>query len=220
MKGGIVELNFGASAEIAAPRSGVHLGTGQAGAVTLRLFRLTGTRIALASRVLPAQLIAVRTLAAGTTVQVVTSRPQLWEPLLRNSPSSLVVPAAAALPQTSGPELLIDDRPAEARTPIEIRPWQCRIDVRTQWTPAELAGFAHNDLTMFGAVPPDTAAMIGATFGLRRNATEPLCRLDSGSFGMLRRGRIDYVSLNPTPAEGQVLEQARGIGSAPPAIVR
>lgn len=215
MKRGVVGLDLGEGAEIAAPQSGVHFGTGQGGAVSLRLFRLMGMRIALAARVLPAQLIAVRAAAGGTSVQVVSSRPQLWEPLLRISGACRVVRSADALGVGGGPVLLIDDRPAEARSPIEIRAWQCRIDVRTQWTPPELATFSHTDLTIFGAVPNDAARTIGATFGLPRGAGDPLTRLDAGSFGLISRGRIDFVSLNPTPAEGQVLESARGIGSAP-----
>lgn len=215
MKAGIVGLEFGVGAEIAAPHSGVHIGTGHDGPVSLRLFRLLGTRIALAARVLPAQLIAVRAAAGGTSVQVVTSRPQLWEPLLRTARNSGIVRVAEALPPSAGPVLLIDDRPAEARSPIEIRPWQCRIDIRTQWSTAELAGFAHTDLAIFGAVPPESARIIGSTFGLRLEAADPLTRLDAGSFGMLRRGQIEFVSLNPTSDEGQVLEAARGIGSSP-----
>ncbi|MGI8679365.1 MAG: hypothetical protein ACR2LX_11885 [Jatrophihabitans sp.] len=215
MKAGIVGLAFGPGAEIAAPQSGVHIGRGHDGPVSLRLFRLMGTRIALAARVLPAQLIAVRAAAGGTSIQVVTSRPQLWEPLLHTARNSGIVRVAEALPQTGGPVLLIDDRPAEARSPIEIRPWQCRIDIRSQWSPAELAGFAHTDLAIFGAVAPEAARVIGATFGLRTSAADPLSRLDAGSFGMLRRGQIEFVSLNPTSAEGLVLESARGIGSAP-----
>lgn len=217
MKSGIVGIDFEPGAEIAAPQSGVHLGTGQSGAVSLRLFRLMGSRIVLAARVLPAQLIAVRAAAGGTSVQVVTSRPQLWEPLLQTSRTSAVLRSADALAQLGGPVLFIDDRPAEARSPLEIRAWQCRIDIRTQWTPAELAAFAHTDLTIFGAVPSDAAKTICATFGLPATAADPLTRLDAGSFGMLRRGHLEIVSLNPTPAEGQVLESARGIGSpAPP----
>jgi hypothetical protein len=33
--------------------------------------------------------------------------------------------------------------------------------------------------------------------------------LAPGSFALLRRGRLEYVSLDPTPAEATVLELAR-----------
>ena len=56
MRPGSVGLDFAPGAEVAAPKSGVLLGTGHGGPVSLRLFRLMGTRIALAARVLPAQI--------------------------------------------------------------------------------------------------------------------------------------------------------------------
>lgn len=219
MRRGMIGIQFEASAEIAAPKSGVLLGTGTDGAISLRLFRAAGTRIVLAARVLPAQLIALRAAAAGSSVQVVTSRPQLWEPILGSAPRSHVVPDVQRLAPGSGPRLLIDDRPAQARGPLDLAPWQCRIDIRTQWTPLELTGFAHSDLAVFGAVPPNAARPIASTFALPRGATDRLDRLDAGSFGVVRRGRIEYVSLNPTAAEAQVLDRARGIGSAPARIL-
>jgi hypothetical protein len=216
----VVRMRIEPGAEIEAPESGVQLGSGQSGTLSVRLFRAGGTRIALAARVLPAQLIAVRVTAAGTPVQVVTSRPQLWEALLRSAPNCRVVRDATALPASGGPGLLVDDRPAEGRSPIDIRPWQCRIDVRTQWAPSELAGFAHYDLAVFGAVPPETARHVAGMFGLPRGSAEPLSRLDARSFGVVRRGHVEYVSLNPTSAEGQLLDQARGIGSASARLLR
>jgi hypothetical protein len=220
MRRGIVGIEFAPDAAVAAPISGVQLGVGQAGAIALRLFRVSGTRLVLASRVLPAQLIAIRTATAGTPVQVVTSRPQLWEPLLQRDAGLHVVSPSEVRQPAGGPTLLIDDRPAEARGPGETRPWQCRLDIRSQWTPAELGSFAHSDVAVFGAIPAEVTGMVAATFGLPARATEPLGRLDAGSFGILRRGRIEYVSLNPTPAEGRVLELARGIGPVAPVLQR
>lgn len=219
MRRGIVGLQLDTAAAVTAPASGVQLGIGQAGPITLRLFRVSGTRVVLAARVLPAQLMAIRSAAAGTPVQVVTSRPQLWQPLLSRDGAHVVAPAEVGQPP-GGPTLMIDDRPAEARGPAEVRPWQCRVDVRTQWTPMDLPSFAHTDLTIFGAIPAEVTATVAAAFGISARAAEPLARLDSGSFGMLRRGRIEYVSVNPTSAEGQVLELTRGISPDVGATVR
>jgi hypothetical protein len=209
VKRGIVRIDFAAQAEVTAPPSGVQIGIGQAGPLTLRLFRLAGTRAVLAARVVPAQLLAIRVAAGGTAVQVVTSRPQLWEPLLRRDAGHVVGPAEVRQP-LGGPTLVIDDRPPEARGPAEIRPWQCRLEIRTQWTPAMLGSFAHADLTIFGAIPAEYSAGVAKAFGVPVAAAEVLARLDAGSFAVARRGRIEYVSLNPTAAEGQLLELARG----------
>lgn len=215
MKRGVIGIELAADVEIAAPRSGVQLGTGTGGAVSLRLFRMGGTRIVLATRVLPAQLIALRVAAAGSSVQVVTSRPQLWEPILGSAPTCQVVSDSQRLATRSGPRLLVDDRPVQACGPLDLAPWQCRIDVRTQWTPSELTGFTHSDLAIFGAVAQNAARPIAAMFALPRGAADRLDRLDAGSFGVVRRGRIEYVSLNPTAAEARVLDRARGVGAAP-----
>ncbi|GAB2463513.1 hypothetical protein GCM10027265_10990 [Jatrophihabitans fulvus] len=218
---GVVTLEIAPGAELAAPVTGARLGAGQGGPVVLRLFRLAGTRVALAARVLPAQLLAVRATAAGTPVQVMTPRPQLWEPLLRGAPQSRVVPDASSLAVSGGPMLVVDDRPPAARSALDARPWQCRVDVRTQWGASDLAHLALADVAVFGAMPGDAARAVASAFGLARDAVARLAQLDAGSFAVVRRGRVDFVSLDPTPAEAQVLDSARGVGHAssrPPSV--
>ena len=211
MKSGIVRLELESTAAVAAPASGVQLGLGRGGPLTLRLFRAGGTRVALAARVFPAQLIVLRAAAAGTPVQVLTTRPQLWQPVLRDggAPGAHVVSSTEARLPSAGPTLLVDDRPVEARGPADVRPWQCRIDVRTQWTYADISAFGRSDLAIFGAVPPDVVTAVATAFGVAAHAVQPLAQLDAGSFGVLRRGRVEYVSLDPTAAESRVLETAR-----------
>lgn len=214
MRRGIVGIEIVPGAVAEAPSSGVRFGRGQQGSVSVRLFRITGTRIVVAARVLPAQLLTVRAAATGAPVQIVTSRPQLWQPLLRDVANCRVLPDAHGLQPTGGPGLIVDDRPGEGRTPIEIRPWQCRVDVRTQWSLAELSSFARYDLAVFGAVAPEATRAVATAFGLQRGSADPMSRLDSASFAMLRRASADFVSLDPTSAEAQLLELARGFGSA------
>lgn len=216
----MVHLRLPRGATVAAPLSGLQLGTGRSGSMALRLFRTAGTRVVLAARPAPAQLLAVRAAAAGIPVQVVTSRSQLWEPLLRDpgqqGRSALgphVVATTEMRQAPGGPSLLIDDRPAEPRGPGEPRAWQCRLEVRTQWTPAELGSYAYTDIVIFGAIPAEYTRNVAAVFGIGARAAEPLARLDARSFGIVRRGRVEYVSLDPSPAEGQLLEQARGVAA-------
>lgn len=214
---GLLGLELPADAQAAAPQSGIVLGPGRSGPVTLRLFRRGGTRVVLAARVAPAQLLVVRAAAAGTPVQVVTSRPQLWRPLLPSDGGHLVTAEEARTVAAGGPTMVVDDRPPEVRQPAEVRPWQCRVDVRAQWTPAALASFAHADLTIFGAIPVEFAPVVARAYGLPVEATQVLARLDAGSFGLVRRRRLEIVSLNPTAPEGQVLARAQG---APAGLLR
>lgn len=203
-----VGVRFTPGAAVSAPASGVHLGVGLAGQVSLRLFRLGGTSISVVSTMLPAQLIALRTAAAGTPVQVITSRAQFWQPLL--PPGRSFVVAETEQPQPSGgPSLLIDDRPAQARSGTEMRPWMCRIDVRTEWTAAELSSFVYSDLALFGGVPPGLTRQIAASFRVPLQQIEPLTGLEFGRVALMSRGRLDVVTLDPTISERSVLDSAR-----------
>jgi hypothetical protein len=209
MRRGAVRVAFAPGTTVAAPPSGVHLGSGASGPLSLRLFRSAGTRIVLAGEVFPAQLIAVRAGACGAAVHVVSARPRLWGPLLRHCADGRIVEPGVALPPPSGPTLLIEDRPAQARVPADARPWQCRLDVRTHWSPSELMTFIHADVVVFGMIPRELAGTVASAFGVPAEATAPLSTLAAGLYALVCRGRLEYVSLDPTPAESQVLALAR-----------
>jgi hypothetical protein len=209
MNRGVVGLRLGESAAVRAPVSGVHFGVGERGPIALRLFRLTGTRLAVVWAP-AAQLIAVRVAAAGTPVQVVTNRPALWEPLLPRHLAGQVVPSAELLTPPGGPSLVVDDRPAHARGAAELHPWQCRIDVRTDWMPGDLASFSYADLAILTDVPPDATGIVASAFGIPVPVAERLAQLPPGRLALLRRGRVEFGVLNPTPAETQLLDAAQG----------
>lgn len=209
MNRGVVGLRLGDAAAVAAPASGVHVVAGERGPITLRLFRLSGTRLTVVWAP-AAQLIAVRVAAAGTPVQVVTSRPALWEPLLPRHLAGQVVPSAELLTPPGGPSLVIDDRPAHARGAAELHPWQCRVDVRTDWMPSDLPSFAYADLAILTDVPPDATATVASAFAIPGPTAERLAQLPPGRLALLRRGRVEFGTLNPTPAEAQLLEVAQG----------
>lgn len=211
MHGGVLGLDLAAVGAVPAPASGVQLGVGAAGRpVALRLFRAGGVRVALATELLPVQLIVVRAAAAGTPVQVVTARPQSWEPLLRHDRALHLVAATETRHGVGGPALLVDDRPAGVpRGAAELHPWQCRIDVRSQWMPNEIGGFARADLTLFGRVPVEVTAALGSAFAVPQAAAAALARLDPTTFGAARRGRIEFVTLDPTRDEAALLDAVR-----------
>ncbi len=205
MNRGVPGVEVAPGAAVAAPVSGVRFGQGRAGPLTLRLFRLSGTRVLVTSQLLPAQLLVLRTASAGTPVQVVTGRPRVWEPLLVHDPGTHLVTGTEVRRPAGGAGLLVDDRPVEGRGAAEVGPWQCRIDVRARWAPTELGAFVHTDVAVFGRVAADYTPRIALAFGLPRRATADLARLDDRSFGVLRRGRIEYVTIDLTQAEHQVI---------------
>jgi hypothetical protein len=216
----MVRVRFGAQAQVSAPTSGVRLGTGagpgQDGPLLLRLFRVSGTRVVSVGRPLAAQLIAIRAAAAGTPVQVITGRPEFWAPLLRHDTATHLVTRAEVRQMPGGPTLIIDDRQTETSGLADVAPWQCRIDIRPTWQPPELRAFARTDLTLFGVTAEDATPRIALAFAIPVHAVHGLARLDSTSFGILRRGRIEYVTVDPTEAEGRALDEASGYGPVTP----
>ncbi|MEO8888633.1 MAG: hypothetical protein ABI301_06210 [Jatrophihabitantaceae bacterium] len=190
----------------AAPRSGVHLGAGQAGPVALRLFRRTGTRIAVIGTVEAAQLIAVRAATAGAGVLVMTRRDGLWSAAVGSGPDSgISAPGPVAGPLAGRPGVIIDDRPEESRSVGEVGAGQCRVDVRQPQTSAELASFANADAVLLGRMSAELAAAIPAIFGVAPAHPAHLTSLADGTIAVVRRGALDYVTLDPTPAEAQLL---------------
>ena len=219
MKRGAVGVQLAAGTSVAAPTSGVHLGRGTAGPVSVRLFRLTGTTLSVAGSVLPAQVIALRAAAAGTPVQVVTNRPQLWQPLLpASSGRTYLVASTEQQHAVGGPSLIIDDLPTQGRGRNESRPWQCRVDIRSDWVVSDLAAFVYADLALLGPVPPALTRQVAQSFRVPQDQVERLVYLEPGVLTVLRRGRLDTVALDPSPAERAVLDLARSAGHTHPAV--
>lgn len=213
MRSGVLRVAFDPAASVAAPVSGVRFGTGTSGPIAVRLFRLAGTRVVVLTDPSPAQLIVARVAAAGTPVQVVTSRPQMWWPLLEHSRELHTIGAVEMRHAVGGPALTVADRSGPGRGAAEVGAWQCRLDVRDDWVVGELSALARVDLAVFGPVPADLTDRVAGAFGLPGAAARGLAALDRNSFALVRRGRIEYVASDATPAEQQLL--ARYESSSP-----
>lgn len=192
---------------VPAPQTGVHFGTGTDGPLSLRLFRPVGTTIAALSGVQPARLIALRAAMGGSTVRVISSRPQVWTPVLRFGADARVAPPGAAVPVTAGPMLIVDDRPSETRSLGEAGEWQCRVDVRTPWTPADMAAYSAADVLLVSMLSAEMAAVVGSMFGLGQAATA-LTTLRPDLVGVVTRGRLKIVTTPLSAAEAPVLRSS------------
>jgi hypothetical protein len=208
---------------VPAPPTGVAVGRGAAGTVHLRLFRPSGTRVVLGAgrdAVRAAHLLALRAAASGIPVEVVTARPQMWQPLIGHGPGSRIrTPDEPARP-SAGPMLLIDDRPGDAASQCAlggVRAWQCRLEVRGPAPESDptagvadepLGSVARADLVVLGAVSPEIAAGAVAAFGVSPEVGEVLPHLEPGTCALLRPGRVDYVALDAGAAEQALLDAA------------
>lgn len=204
---GIARIRLPAGTRVAAPRSGLHLGAdADARPVTLRLFRSTGTRVGAISTLVPVQLLALRAAGSGVLVRVITHRPGMWQPLLSHGADAGAIRPGAELPAPSGPSLIIDDRPANARRLADALPWRCRIEVRTPTTVADLRTTAQADMLLLGALMPELALAATATFGVSVAQISDVTSPASGSVTVLRRGGVDHVALDPSADETRLLQ--------------
>lgn len=215
MRRGIAGIELAPDAAAAPPASGVYLGNGHGGPVRLRLFRLPGTSAVSVSALACSQLIAVRAAAAGTPVQVLTGRPDTWQGLTFDSQVLRIYAATDLPPPPDGPSLLVDDRPPQARRAVATAPWQCRLDVRTEWSRQEIASFAHANLTVFGILPADLTAVVASAYRIPQHAAAGLAHLEPGVVGLARRGLLELVRLDPTQAESGALDPGNRAGGRP-----
>ncbi len=184
-----------------APMTGVYLGARvNGGAALLRLFRASGTRIAVLAGPTPAQLIALRAARAGAAVQIKTARPRTWAPLLEGTPA-WVNPLTTETAGVDGPLLVVDDRPDEASGLGDVASWQCRIDIRAPWTPSDLLGFGYADAVLMGLMSSTMAAAVSVVFGIDRRPAGVLTSLEPGTLAVVSRGSLFIVRLDPTADE-------------------
>jgi hypothetical protein len=206
---GLAHVRLPPGAKVAAPSSGVYLGTtATARPLILRLFRATGTRLTAVSTLVPVQLLAIRAAGAGVLVRVITSRPLQWQPLLVHGADARAVPPGSELPAATGASLVIDDRPDEVGRARECGPWSARIDLRSPANLGDPRALAHADALLLGAVAPQLALAATTAFSITVAHLSELTSPGAGTVTLVRRGAVDQVALDPTAEEVRLLQQA------------
>jgi hypothetical protein len=208
---GSMEIAIRAGDEAPAQPGGLRIGSRGGRPTWLRLFRPRGTRVAVLASAVPAQVLAMRAVSAGATVRVQSPRPQAWGPVLQHGANVSVGPPGAGLPPPgtlSAPVLIVDDRPTETSGLGDAGPWQCRLDIRAVMSSSELGRLASGDLLIVGQLGAATADVLARTMGVPASTSASLTTLGSGSVALVARGTIEYVALDPSPAEAALLARS------------
>ncbi|WNM41570.1 type VII secretion protein EccE [Micromonospora halotolerans] len=202
-----------ASLEFALGESGLMVGANRhGGAVTVRLFRPTTTRLLLVGGVRAAQLLTLRALALGARVAVQTARPRVWEPFVRGVgvPGGAVPLVPPGRPVGGAPGsplrpllLVVDAGPVPPEVGPAV-PWQSVLVVRDELTPADTAALARADLAILQPLDAGEAALAGAALGLGGSA-EWLTRIRDDMVAVVNRRALRWALLSPTPIESQLV---------------
>ncbi|MGN6606883.1 MAG: hypothetical protein ACTHMS_07720 [Jatrophihabitans sp.] len=183
---------------VAAPVTGLHLGRGRTGPVVLRLFRRDGTRVAVLGAPAPARLLVLRAVAAGVPTAVVTPRPAGWSAL-----GGVVLAPPGSAPDAG---LVADEARTNDVGPVgAVKAWQCRVEFRTPFVANDVVALTNADLVVTARLDPEVSGGMRGAFGLSRDDARVLTSLDPGSFAAVHRGRLQVMSLDPTPPEQALL---------------
>ncbi|MGY0007339.1 type VII secretion protein EccE [Micromonospora sp. I033] len=202
-----------AALELTLGESGLMVGANRhGGAVAVRLFRPTTTRLLLVGGVRAAQLLTLRALALGARVAVQTARPRVWEPFVRGAgaPGGAVplVPPGRPVGGAPGsplhPVLLVVDAGPVPPAVAPAAAWQSVLVVRDELTAADTAALARADLAILQPLDPGEAALAGAALGLGGSA-EWLTRIRDDMVAVVNRRALRWALLSPTPIESQLV---------------
>jgi hypothetical protein len=189
----------------------VHLGRGEHGPVTLRLFRASGSRVLISGSVTPGRLLALRAASMGAAARVVSTRDWIWTSVLGHC-ADLAVVAPGTGPQfPAGPTVIVDDRPTERQQSAgggEVAPWHCRLLVRNVNSANDLPLLMQGDIAVLGAMGAQLALSVTSLIGVAAANATHLTTLPPHVVALVRRGHIQYVTLDPTPDEQRLLSQA------------
>ena len=191
------------------PPAGLVLGSGQAGALVVRLFRSDPVRICVVSSGQLAQLIAYRALAVGAHVTVVTDAVAAWGRLVSAVPRGpawlTVLPTGArvtAAGSLSRPSLVIDaTRDHQALPRWEQGTWQTFVSVQSDLEPADESRLRSSDLLVAQRLEPAAADVARRGFGLAKDRAGWLTQMPNGVLAVAAAGQLAFGQLGLSTME-------------------
>ncbi|GAB3625028.1 hypothetical protein GCM10027418_31150 [Mariniluteicoccus endophyticus] len=192
--------------------SGMVLGEGPRGPVSIRLFRERGTRLVLAVPQYVSWLLAFRSISLGAHVSVIADDPREWTALVERihahgGTADLVGPGQP-LPEAGRPyrpSLIVDDAATYEGSTAQIGSWQ---SVLVTIDPASDSLVSDLRTCDMGLITPENPEMVDA---MRRayflnNRQVRACELMANDEVMLAvPRRIVKIAMRPTPTEYQLL---------------
>ncbi|WP_020574942.1 hypothetical protein [Actinopolymorpha alba] len=196
-------------ASLTLPAAGLVLGSGQAGALVVRLFRSDPVRLCVISAGQLAQLIAYRALAVGAHVTVVTDAVAAWGRLVSavpRGPSWLtVLPTGARVTATgtlARPSLVVDaTRDHNALPRWEQGDWQTFVCVQSGLQPSDEARMRSYDLLITQQLDAAAADVARRGFGLAKDRAGWLTQMPPGVVAVAAAGQLAFGQLGLSTME-------------------
>lgn len=192
--------------------SGLLLGQGAAGPVSIRLFRPRPTRILVSAQPYVAWLVAFRSISLGAHLSVVTADAARWEGLVqavRSCGGTIdVVGPGTPMPSQGRPyrpSLVIDDEASFDGTAATLGPWQAILVAGD----ASAAGTVHDlrasDMAIVGAAHERAGENLRRAYALNTAQARLTQGLQPNEVVLAMPRRVVRVAVPPTQTEYRLL---------------
>lgn len=191
------------------PSSGLVLGLVEDTGLVVRMFRAEPVRVCVISTGPLAQLLALRALALGAHVTVITDEVNRWSPLVAavpGGPSMLAVLPSGARVQATGsmerPSLVIDATSDHRALPRwEQSPWQTFVSVQPDAGEDPATGLRAFDLVVTQRLGSSGAEGVRRAFGLAQDRAAWLTQMPPYAVAVAARGQLAFGQLRLSTAE-------------------
>lgn len=191
--------------------SGLVFGHGNAGPVTVRLFRPEPTRVFMTAPEYVQWLLAFRSVCLGAHLSIITSDQRNWLTLVdavRTSGGTVDLLVDADNIPDSGrpyrPSLIIDD--AGKLTPQRrLGPWQALVTVASGEAGKSVSDMRNSDLSVIAPLEGRTGENLRRAYALTPNQVNSSATREDGDVVLASLRRIMKVSMLPGPTEHRML---------------
>lgn len=194
------------------PPGGLVLGSGQAGALVVRLFRSVPVRMCVVSAGQLVQLIAYRSVALGAHVTVVTDNVGAWSRLVQAVPRGpawlTVLPTGSRVTATGSvahPSLVIDaTRDHQALPSWEQGTWQTFVSLQPTVESSDEQRLRSYDLLVTQQLEADAAEAARRAFGLAPDRAGWLTQMPPGVLAVAAAGQLAFGQLSVSQMEQRI----------------
>ncbi|OYO25007.1 hypothetical protein CGZ93_00615 [Enemella dayhoffiae] len=194
--------------------SGLVLGTGPNGPVTIRLFRERGTRLAVSVPQYVAWLLAFRSISLGAHLSLLPTHEREWQGLVERvrrhggTVDVLTGDVARRLPEAGRPfrpSLIVDDTDHYDGAQAQIGPWQSVLLTTDLREPQSVHTLRAVDMTMVNSSDQRVVDHLRRAYYLSPRQVKACQLLGEDEVMLVMPRRVVKLSVRPTPLEYQLL---------------
>lgn len=188
--------------------SGLLLGQGPAGPVSVRLFRTRPTRIMVSAPEYIPWLLAFRSISLGAHLSIVTRDSSRWDALVgvvrRCGGTADVINPRQPMPSQGRPyrpSLIVDDEDSFDGSSAQLGPWQAILVAENASTSGAVHALRTADMAIVSPVDSRAAENLRRAYALNQRQLRLMANLDASEVVLAMPRRVVRVSVPPTQTE-------------------